>query len=288
MNPINFSTIKHTYYFEYHWRLLEFTYLLQPPPYVFDNNILFDALDFRPTTNTIRNEEYTLERFFYGRFLTYFACKYPNSYCIYFGTKEMAQAIAPQIVVEKIEWFYAFNCIRWEESPSFQGFLNKEEYQNWHKAIYSNVNDVKKDYAYYAFPITPQLVKNYLQIPSFFPFYYSFVFGLSSLAFLQSALRRPTVENLLTNTALTVHLQLGHPDYEEGFWDYILIQSKSSLQKDIQHNVEAFSIFGQKYEELMESIDWKIEDNDWRKEVFLSEFTKILEEYTTQQFTYNK
>jgi hypothetical protein len=192
----------------------------------------------------------------------------PNNTCylIYFNNEHAAQRLSPVRQAQKCEWRFSMEYMKGYELCSLLGIQTPSEFLE--AVNYSN-RDLTDRY-FYIVEIDQANLAKYVHLYGSDVTNWSFIFcPLESremvLQLFTDPIQRPSLSQVLTHINYLVNIQIGG---DEGYLDYVLIQSKHSINiPELEHTINTC---GAQYETLLDEVMpiddcWKI---DFYKERF--------------------
>ncbi len=198
--------------------------------------------------------------------------KQKKCFLIFFDNPNAINQIQPNISVLKTEWWNSIQFVQGDkicqsfgmESPDM--FLKSVDYFN---------KDLSKRY-FYLCEIEPQNISRYTNIYNSDVTNWFFIFSdekdesnLKSI--LTNKFEKPSIEKILKLSSSIVNIQIGG---DEGYLDYLLIQSKNDISELIIEIEKSQIKFITDYEKLLS--ECKPFDDEWKVDFYKERMTEIL------------
>lgn len=190
-------------------------------------------------------------------------------YLIYFDSENAIQQLHPALHATKCEWRYSIEYIEGNEFCTQLGVQNPAEFLA--AVNYSN-RDLTNRYFYIA-EIDENSLINYIHLYNSDVTNWSFAFCSaenkeSLVQLFTDSTQRPSLANILAQVNSLVNIQIGS---DEGYVDYILIQSENSI--NIPELENTINTSAAQYETLLQEVSPM--DDDWKVDFYIERFTEI-------------
>lgn len=190
-------------------------------------------------------------------------------YLIYFDSADAIQQLQPVLKTQKCEWRYSIEYVEGNEFCTQFGFQNPVEFLT---AVNYSDKDLTNRYFYIA-EIDQRSLINYVHLYGNDVTNWSFIFCTPEnretvVQLLTDAAQRPSLADMLTLVTSLVNIQIGG---DEGYLDYMLIQSKNNINMvELENKLNTCAV---QYETLLSEVHPI--DDQWKVEFYKERFDEI-------------
>lgn len=190
-------------------------------------------------------------------------------YLIYFDSATAIQQLHPALQATKCEWRYSIEYIVGNELCTQFGFQNPAEFLD---AVNYSDKDLTDRYFYIA-EIDQRHLINYINLYSSDVTNWCFAFCSTQscntlVKLFTDVTQRPSLSTVLAHVNSLVNIQIGG---DEGYLDYVLIQSKNSINTtDLEDTINSCA---PQYTTLLQEVSPM--DEPWKVDFYIERFTDI-------------
>jgi len=194
---------------------------------------------------------------------------------VYFNNENIISKIQPNSNSTKVDWWNSIQFMESDEMCQKFGFQSPEKFLK--SANYYN-NDLSNRY-FYVCELDHENINRYTNIYNSDVTNWFFIFCeekdiLKIISTLSNKEEKPNANSILNLSSSIVNIQIGG---DEGYLDYVLIQSKSDISKAIRSIEENQLNFINDYESLLK--ECKPFDDEWKVDLYMERYLEIIKKY---------
>jgi hypothetical protein len=193
-------------------------------------------------------------------------------FLIYFDSPNAISEIQPNSSATKAEWWSSIQFMQGDQFCQYFGFQSPETFLN--VVNYSN-KDLANRY-FYISEIGIENINRYTKaynsdVTNWFFIFCEIENEHTIKSIMTNKNERPSLDLLLESSSSIVNIQIGG---DEGYLDYVLIQSKTDIGDLIQDIESKQHVFIQEYEEVLK--ECKPFDDEWKVDFYKERVTEII------------